>query len=240
MTQRDDGRTVGGTGEADRLGRAARSQADTARQEAGGVVEEARGAARDLAAEARRTGQALKSEAAGLVGTVQQRLASQAEAQKDGLAERIAAVAQQVRGAADGMRGREAWLSDLIDRGARELDGFADELRRRDVRGLVGGVETLAHRHPALFMGTAVMLGFALTRMVRGAASDVDRGPDRGYAGGYGSPGYAGATTAGAYIDPDASRPDLGAPDTFGAGARPTGAGGLPTTAPDAARGSDI
>lgn len=187
------------------------------RREAGSVGAEARGAVRDVMDEAKAAGERVKSEAAGLAGTVKQQLASQAEAQKDSVAERIAAVARQVHGAADGLRDQERWLAELMDRGARELDGFAEELRQRDVRSLVGSVESLAHRHPALFMGTAVALGFALTRMVRGGYEGSGGQRGRSY-GGYAGPdpsypsvsrsdyGYQGDVTA-RRTDDLASRP---------------------------------
>lgn len=207
MTQHDLGRAAHGGDEADRLKRSAEAQAGQVRREAGSVADEARGVAHDVVAEARKTGQAIRGEAAGLVGNVRHQLVSHAQAQKDSLADRLAAVAEQVHGTADGMRDREAWLADLVDRGARELDGLADELRQRDIRSLVGGVETLAQRHPAVFIGTAVAMGFALSRMVRGAAASSPRGYAGVYTGGeptrarvYGRAGRYGEEP-GAYTD---------------------------------------
>lgn len=240
MTQHDYGRAGNAESEADRLGRAAQTQADKASREAGTVAEEARGAARDVMDEARRTGQAVKKEAAGLVGTVQQQLSSRAEAQKDSLADRLAAVAEQVHGTAENLRGREAWLADLVDRGARELDGLADELRHRDVRSLIGGVETLAHRHPALFMGVAVACGFALSRMVRGAAPSTS---SRGYAGDYRGQS-SGAVKVGDYIDEPGTHPDLASSPSYGQGVGAAGThGGVPgasSASPSVVRGSNI
>lgn len=239
MTQHDHGQSHAGGADADRLTAEARAQADQARREAGSVADEARGAARDVAGEARRAGEAIKQEATGLAGTVKQQLASQAQAQKAQVAERISTVAHHFQHTAEELRGREAWLAELLDRGARQIDGFAQGLRERDLRSMVGEVENLAHRHPALFMGTAVALGFALSRMVRaGSAEERYRyeGERYRYGGAYGSSGYAGAGasgyettggygatggryrsgttgaagTTGSYIDEDASRPDVG------------------------------
>lgn len=249
MTQHEHGRPNTGATDGDQLATSARQQADQARREAGSVTEEVRGAARDAMGEARRAGEAIKNEATGLAGSVKQHVGAQVEAQKDGVAERVANVAKQFHGAADGLRDREAWLADLLDRGARELDGFAQELRQRDVRSILGGVESLAHRHPALFMGTAVALGFALTRMVRGGASDVARSATyrddyaaegRGYQAG--TSGYAGS-----YIDEDASRPDVGVSSMGGGHLGPstghtgtTLGGANDPSSPGAVRGSNI
>lgn len=237
MTQHDHGQSHAGGADADRLTAEARAQSDQARREAGSVADEARGAARDVAGEARRAGEAIKQEATGLAGTVKQQLASQAQAQKAQVAERISTVAQHFQHTAEELRGREAWLAELLDRGSRQLDGFAQGLRERDLRSMVGEVENLAHRHPALFMGTAVALGFALSRMVRaGSAEERYRYESERYryGGAYGSSGYAGAGASGyetagsgygaaggryesgttgstgSYVDEDASRPDVG------------------------------
>jgi hypothetical protein len=247
MTQHEFGRATTGTTGSDQLATSARQQADQARREAGSVAEEVRGAARDAMGEARRAGEVIKNEATGLAGSVKQHVAAQAEAQKDGVAERVASVAQQFHGAADGLRDREAWLADLVDRGARELDGFAQELRQRDVRSILGGVESLAHRHPALFMGTAVALGFALTRMVRGGAADTARSYHDDYASQ--RPSYQPGTGAyaGSYAEGAGSRSDVGTSSVgaghLGASTSPTG--GTPGSvsdpaSPGAIRGSNI
>ena len=52
------------------------------------------------------------------------------------------------------------------------------EARRQDIADLMGSVEVFARRQPALFMGAAVALGFALTRVVGAGAvaGDYDDG----------------------------------------------------------------
>lgn len=250
MTQQELGRSGTGPGS---TSFETQSTTGEARREAGSVVQEARGAARDVADEARRVGERAKSEAAGLVGTVRSQIAEQAEAQKAGVADRVASVASHLHHSADDLRDREGWLADLIDRGARELDGFADELKRRDVRGLLGGVESFAHRHPAVFIGSAVAVGFALSRMVRSGAEESYRGrasygggSEVGYAGSgrsypgaqrvgptypsaaeptAGVGGAAATVGTGSYIDPRNERPDLG-PSTTPASSRPVGVTG--------------
>ena len=143
-----------------------------------GVVREGAGAARDVAGEARAVGSALREEAAGLGDSLRQGLSRQVERQKDGVAERIAALALRAERGAEELRGEEAWLAGLLGRGARELHMVAEEIRGHDVADLVGSVEVLARRQPALFTGAAVALGFALARVVRGdpRAARGDRG----------------------------------------------------------------
>ena len=65
-----------------------------------------------------------------------------------------------------------------MERGARELGGVAKDIARNDVAGILGSAEVFARRQPALFVGAAVALGFALTRVVR---SGQDPGDEFGY-----------------------------------------------------------
>jgi len=220
MTQNEYGRSGTDT-TADRMTDTARAQAEQARSEARGLTEEARGAASDVAGEAREAGSAIRDQAAGLAGTVKDQLARQAQAQKDNLAGRIGAVAQQVHSAADELRERESWLAELLDRGARELDHFADDFKNRDLASVAGSVENFARRQPALFMGAAVAVGFALTRLARsgleGSSSGYGAGDqgqsrargDTGYGSTSGDPGSTGRYGAG-YVDERGDRPDVG------------------------------
>ena len=133
-----------------------------------GVQEEVKGAARDVLDEARAAGNGLKKEASGLAGTLKDGLAAQAEQQKNAIAERIGRVADRVQTAASDLRGEEAWLAGWMERGAKELGGLADDIHRNDVAGLVGSAEVFARRQPAVFIGAAVAVGFALTRLLKG------------------------------------------------------------------------
>src|SRR5512132_3377035 len=81
------------------------------------------------------------------------------------------------------LRAQEAWLGNLLGRGADELASIAEEMRRNDVAGLLGSVEVFARRQPALFMGATVALGFALTRFIGGGP-----GPSDGYGDEVGQP----------------------------------------------------
>ena len=150
-----------------------------------GVGQEAAGAARDVADEARAAGSTLRGEVAGLGDSLKQGLSRQVERQKDGIADRIANIADRAERSADELRDQEAWLASLLGRGARELHGVAEEIRDNDMGDLLDSVEVFARRQPALFTGAAVALGFALSRVVRGdprAARDHRSAGDPGSA----------------------------------------------------------
>ncbi len=144
-----------------------------------GAVEQVKGAAKDVADEARGTAQALKAQAGELVDTVKDGLTAQADQQKAAVATRIDRVAERVLQAAGDLHGDEAWLSSWLERGAYELSGFADELKRKNVAGLVETVQVFARRQPAVFMGAGVALGFAIARVMR-SGSQMATGADRG------------------------------------------------------------
>ena len=146
-------------------------------------MEQVKDAAQDVADEARGTVQSLKAQAGELAHTVKDGLAAQAEQQKHAVATRIDRVAECVLQAAGDLHGDEAWLSSWLERGAYELSGFADELKRNDVAGLAETVQVFARRQPAVFMGAGVALGFAIARVLRSGSqvtTEANMGPGRG------------------------------------------------------------
>src|SRR5919206_272793 len=188
MTQQEQGRS--GTGslqaEASRLAGDAEARAREAQDQARGLAGQARGAAQDVADEARQAGGSLRQAAGGMVDALREGVVSQAQAQKDAVADRIDAIAERVHSTADELRDREGWLADILDRGAREIDTFADAAPRRDVRELAGSLQDFARRQPALFVGAAVAAGFALTRVARASMERQSYGQGYGGQGGYG------------------------------------------------------
>ena len=145
-----------------------------------GVADEMKGAAADVAQAARTAGESVRDEAIGLGTTLKQGLTDQVELQKNGIADRLSAVATRAEEAAADLRRNEAWLGNLLGRGAAELEGVAEEMRRNDVAGIMGSVEVFARRQPALFMGASVALGFALTRFVSAGPTSGDDRTGRG------------------------------------------------------------
>lgn len=168
-----------------------------AAEQAGGVTDEIKGAAGDMAREARAAGESVRQEVSELGSTIKQGLSDQVERQKNGIADRLSAVAERAQTSASDLRAQEAWLGNLLGRGADELAGIAEEIRRNDVPGLLGSVEVFARRQPALFMGATVALGFALTRFIGGGPTDADTSRE-----------HIGRS--------DYSRPDLGRPHAGG------------------------
>lgn len=117
-------------------------------------------------------------EGMGIASALRQGLSDHVELRKNGIADRLSAVAARAQRSAGDLRRDEPWLGELVGRGAEELDALASELRHNDVGDLMGSVETFARRQPALFMGATVALGYALTRFVgAGGWHDPKDGP---------------------------------------------------------------
>lgn len=157
----------------------AQAAGDAARQagaQAKQAGAQAAGQAKDLAQEAQARGGALVEE-------VENRAASAAQAQKEGLAGRLDDMAQAVHRSGEQLEGHQDWIAGLVERGADELTTLANTLRTNDLRSLLGNLEDLAKRQPALFVGASLAAGFALTRVGRVVASgassaDLPHAPD--------------------------------------------------------------
>ncbi len=124
--------------------------------------------AKDVAQDAQARGGALAEE-------VENRVASAAQAQKEGLAGRLDDMAQAVHRSGEQLEGHEDWIAGLVERGADEIASLAKTLRTNDLRSLMGNLEDLAKRQPALFVGASLAAGFALARVGRVAASGASR-----------------------------------------------------------------
>ena len=149
----------------------AQAAGDAARQagaQAKQAGAQAAGMAKDVAQDAQARGSALVEE-------VENRAASVVQSQKDGLAGRLDDMAQAVHRSGEQLEGHQDWIAGLVERGADEIATLAKILRTNDLRSLMGNLEDLARRQPALFVGASLAAGFALARVGRVAASGASR-----------------------------------------------------------------
>lgn len=148
-------------------------------QAAGEAARQVGGQAREAGAQAVSQAQDLAQEAkergASLAGAVGQQAASAAQAQKETLAERIEDVAKAVHRSGEQLEGHQDWVAGLVESGANELSTLATTLRTNDLQGLMGGLQNLARRQPALFAGASLAAGFALARVGRVAVAGASK-----------------------------------------------------------------
>ncbi len=140
------------------------------------VGQQARQAGAQAANDARDVAQDAQTRGASLTSEVKERVASVAQTEKDGFAERLQDFAQAVHRSGEQLEGHQDWAARLVERGADELALLADTLRKNDLRTVLDNLQGLAKRQPALFTGATLAAGFALARVGRVAVAAAVRG----------------------------------------------------------------
>jgi hypothetical protein len=80
----------------------------------------------------------------------------------------------------DNLRSDDQMASMLAERASRGVEGVADYVASKDMRGLLRDTEQLARRQPALFFGSAFLVGLAIGRFLKNSPLDADTGSWRG------------------------------------------------------------
>jgi gas vesicle protein len=101
--------------------------------------------------------------------------------QKSVGADYIASFAQATGRAADQFENDIPQAAQFIRQASEQIQSFADTVRERDARELLGDVQDFARRQPTLFFGGAIVLGFAALRFLKSAAPKSN-GPDLSHA----------------------------------------------------------
>lgn len=155
------------------------STADTARQSAGSAagdaVDQARQAGARASADARDVAQEARQRGQGLAADVKDRVLAAAEDRKESVADQLEDVAKAVFRSGEQLEGHQDWMAGMVERGAAELRSLASALRGNDLQGLLGNLEDLARRQPAVFVGASMAAGFAMVRVGRLAAAGASR-----------------------------------------------------------------
>jgi hypothetical protein len=111
-------------------------------------------------------GEAAKDLASGAVGQVEETV----RAQRTVGADYIGSIAAATERAAAEFDTAMPQAAQYIRQASEQIKGVADVVRERDMRDLVGEVETFARRQPTLFFGGAVILGFAALRFLKSSS----------------------------------------------------------------------
>jgi hypothetical protein len=122
---------------------------------------------------------------ASVAGEVKDQAVSATETAKDGIADRLDDVAKAIHSSSQQLEeGQQDWIAHIIERGSKELGSLASTLRTNDLHGLLGKLDDLARRQPAVFVGAAMAAGFAAVRLGRVAVAgatqaDLPHMPER-------------------------------------------------------------
>lgn len=108
--------------------------------------------------------------AKGMAKDATDQVAASVSSQKSVGADYIASFAQATGRAADQFENDMPQAANFIRQASEQMQGFADTVRERDARDLLGDVQDFARRQPTLFFGGAVVLGFAALRFLKSAS----------------------------------------------------------------------
>lgn len=107
--------------------------------------------------------------ASQMAGEAREKVEAAATHQKSRGADYIGAIAGAMSRAAGEFENEVPQAAHYIRQASEQVSGFADTVRQRDVRELMGEVQDFARRQPTLFFGGAVILGFAALRFLKSA-----------------------------------------------------------------------
>ncbi|MFZ5721213.1 MAG: hypothetical protein ACOY5Y_17265 [Pseudomonadota bacterium] len=129
-------------------------------------------------------GDTLKSEAKSFAGVAQDRVRVEAQKGARAGARTLGDFANAVRRAGDELaQADQSPASRLVQRAADGLESLSRDLADRDPGDLLNDVRDFGRRHPAAFIGGAVLVGLALGRVARAADASGRDGADRRAAG---------------------------------------------------------
>lgn len=111
----------------------------------------------------------LSAAASEMAGDARHKVEAAAAQQKSRGADYIGAIAGAMHRAAGEFESDVPQAAHYIRQASEQVSGFADTVRQRDVRELVGEVQDFARRQPTVFFGGAVILGFAALRFLKSA-----------------------------------------------------------------------
>jgi vacuolar-type H+-ATPase subunit E/Vma4 len=172
--------------------------------------------AENLGERAREKASELKHQAEEAAHGLRDRARSMVDRQKHAAAGRVEGVASALRTASDELREQgQPMIAEYSQYAAEGLEGMAQSLDRRDIDDFVEGVEQFARERPIVFLGGAMIAGFALARFMKSSSARRYRRADRS---GEARPATAGmaASPAGATTTPGTWTSDPGTPGAAG------------------------
>ena len=123
----------------------------------------------------------VKSEALNLRDQAAERARSAAESGLTRATQAIDGVAELFHDNADRLGAQTTpQIADYAHRAADALDGFSQTLRTKSVDELVSDVKDFVRKSPAIAIGVAVAVGFALTRLAKAGTTPTSAGGYRG------------------------------------------------------------
>jgi hypothetical protein len=118
--------------------------------------------------------QQARQQATQLANRGSEQVKSQLANQKHQATQRMTPVQTALRETGQQLRKQgQGPVAQYADNAADQVERFSRYLRENDVDQLIGGVQSFARRRPALFLGSAVTLGFLGTRFLKSSSQQV-------------------------------------------------------------------
>jgi hypothetical protein len=115
-----------------------------------------------------------------LVGQADQ-VRSRAESAKEQAADRIRRVATQLRQVSETLEEDDSIAASVAERASRGIEGVARYVSNTSAQSFIRDTEQLARRQPALFFGSAFLVGLAAGRFLKSSRPESSYGDDRPY-----------------------------------------------------------
>jgi hypothetical protein len=125
----------------------------------------------DITARARDTLDDAKQQAAGLASRAKDEGKSALSQQKEGAAEQVTGVAQALRTTADELNQQNPQVGRFVSYAAERLEGFGEQLRRRDLDTLIDDASRWGRESPVALFAGSIAVGFLLSRFLKSSAS---------------------------------------------------------------------
>jgi hypothetical protein len=121
-----------------------------------------------------RTGSEGGNVSTGLMDRMKDRANAQLSTQKNRATDGIGSVAQAVRRSTQELRQQHhETVAEYVDRAADQLELMSTRLKNKDMSELMRDAQNLAKRQPAIFIGTAFMLGLVGARFMKSSPTDA-------------------------------------------------------------------
>ena len=165
--------------------------------------------------------QQARQQATQLANRGSEQVKSQLANQKHQAAQRMTPVQTALRETGQQLRKQgQGPVAQYADNAADQVERFSRYLRENDVDQLISGVQSFARRRPALFLGSAVTLGFLGTRFLK-SSSQEGSASQEGASAGDGS-SVAPTATSRAAVSHGTREPATALPPSAGEGESPT------------------
>lgn len=127
-------------------------------------------------------GSEIASDAKSIGGKAVDRLHSEVDARKAGVASQAKSVSGAIGQVADALHPDSSnWLKSAVQQGAQQAQKLADAVEHKDSRQIVSDISDFARNSPVTFLGVCVAAGFAAARVLKAGSGEATPSQSDGY-----------------------------------------------------------